>query len=37
VVILIALLFFLLKVVIVGAIFGVFALVVLMIVLKEGL
>jgi hypothetical protein len=37
VVILIALVFFLLKVVIVGAIFGVFALVVLMIVLKEGL
>ncbi|MCA1698214.1 MAG: hypothetical protein LC790_04640 [Actinobacteria bacterium] len=37
VVILIAVVFFLLKVVIVGAIFGVFALIVLMIVLKEGL
>jgi membrane protein required for beta-lactamase induction len=33
----IAVLFFLLKVVIVGAIFGVFALIVLIIVLKEGL
>jgi hypothetical protein len=36
-VILIAVAFFLLKVVIVGAIFGVFALIVLAIVLKEGL
>jgi hypothetical protein len=36
-VILIAAIFFLLKVVIVGAIFGVFALIVLAIVLKEGL
>jgi hypothetical protein len=37
VIILIAVLFFLLKVAIVGAIFGVFALIVLIIVLKEGL
>ncbi|MDX6719563.1 MAG: hypothetical protein QOJ63_1817 [Solirubrobacteraceae bacterium] len=36
-IILIAVAFFLLKVVIVGAIFGVFALIVLIIVLKEGL
>ncbi len=36
-VILIAVAFFLLKVAIVGAIFGVFALIVLIIVLKEGL
>ncbi len=36
-VILIAALFFLLKVTIVGVIFGVFALIVLIIVLKEGL
>jgi membrane protein required for beta-lactamase induction len=36
-VILIAAIFFLLKVAIVGAIFGVFALIVLIIVLKEGL
>jgi hypothetical protein len=37
VIILIAVLFFLLKVTIVAAIFGIFALIVLMIVLKEGL
>jgi len=36
-IILIAAVFFLLKVAIVGAIFGVFALVVLIIILKEGL
>jgi hypothetical protein len=36
-IILIAVVFFLLKVAIVGAIFGVFALIVLVIVLKEGL
>jgi membrane protein required for beta-lactamase induction len=36
-IILIAVIFFLLKVVIVSAIFGVFALIVLIIVLKEGL
>lgn len=37
VIILIAVLFFLLKVAIVGGIFGVFALIVLAIVIKEGL
>jgi membrane protein required for beta-lactamase induction len=36
-IILIAVVFFLLKVAIVGAIFGVFALIVLIIVIKEGL
>jgi hypothetical protein len=36
-IVLIAVAFFLLKVVIVGAVFGVFALIVLIIVLKEGL
>jgi hypothetical protein len=36
-IILVAVVFFLLKVAIVGAIFGVFALIVLIIVLKEGL
>jgi hypothetical protein len=36
-IILLAVVFFLLKVTIVGAIFGVFALIVLIIVLKEGL
>jgi membrane protein required for beta-lactamase induction len=37
VIILIAVVFFLLKIAIVGGIFGVFALIVLIIVLKEGL